>query len=67
MRSASLNTAFGCRNFSRRSRETEWLDQEGIDPEELGRVLRDLAWFNAAMLGHIPVLRWLTAIIHQTA
>jgi SAM-dependent methyltransferase len=45
--------------FSQRSRETEWLDQANLDPNELGGVLRDLAQFNGAMLGHCPVLRWL--------
>ena len=67
MRSASLNTAFGYRDFSQRSRKTEWLDQEGIDPEELGRVLHDLARFNAAMLGHTPVLRWLKEVVAYRA
>jgi SAM-dependent methyltransferase len=46
-------------DFSRRSRETEWLDQEDLNPDELQQVLHDLARFNGAMLGHSPVLRWL--------
>ena len=31
----------------------------GVDSTELGRILRDLARFNGAMLGHWPVLQWL--------
>lgn len=47
------------RDFSRRSRETEWLDEANLDPAQLAGVLRDLARFNGAMLGHRPVLAWL--------
>src|SRR5260370_37062782 len=44
------------RDLSRRSAETEWLDGADASPEELALVLRDLAWFNGAMLGHWPVI-----------
>src|SRR5258707_2502410 len=47
------------RDLSRRSAETEWLDGADASPEELALVLRDLAWFNGAMLGHWPVIDWL--------
>jgi len=39
-------------DLSRRSNETEWLDDTDVDPAELERVLRDLARFNGTMLGH---------------
>ena len=42
----------------RRSAQTEILD-EPVDPKELAVILRDLARFNGAMMGHRPVLRWL--------
>ena len=47
------------RDLSRRSTETEWLDGADASPEELALVLRDLARFNGAMLGHWPVIDWL--------
>jgi SAM-dependent methyltransferase len=47
------------RNFTRRSTESEWLDDAELKPQELSLVLRDLARFNGAMLGHWPVLWWL--------
>jgi SAM-dependent methyltransferase len=47
------------RDFSRRSAESEWLDDAELKPQELSLVLRDLATFNGAMLGHWPVLSWL--------
>lgn len=47
------------RDFSRRSSESEWLDNAELEPQELSLVLRDLARFNGAMLGHWPVLSWL--------
>ena len=47
------------RDLSRRSSETEWLDGADASPEELALVLRDLARFNGAMLGHWPVINWL--------
>jgi len=50
-------------DFSRRSYEPEWLDRERAEPEELRRILRDLARFNGAMLGHAPVLRWLRDVV----
>jgi SAM-dependent methyltransferase len=47
------------RDLSRRSTESEWLDGADASPEELALVLRDLAHFNRAMLGHWPVIDWL--------
>jgi 2-polyprenyl-3-methyl-5-hydroxy-6-metoxy-1,4-benzoquinol methylase len=47
------------RDLSRRSTESEWLDDADMDPAELECVLRDLARFNGAMLGHRPVITWL--------
>lgn len=47
------------RDLSQRSAEPEWLDDADTSPEELALVLRDLARFNGAMLGHWPVLAWL--------
>jgi hypothetical protein len=47
------------RDLSRRSAESEWLDGADARPEELALVLRDLARFNGAMLGHWPVIDWL--------
>lgn len=46
-------------DLSRRASEPEWLDGANIDPFELEKVLRDLATFNGAFLGHYPLLRWL--------
>jgi SAM-dependent methyltransferase len=46
-------------DFSRRSGEAEWLDNAELQPEELARVLHDLARFNGAMFGHWSVLNWL--------
>ncbi|MBI4366347.1 MAG: methyltransferase domain-containing protein, partial [Deltaproteobacteria bacterium] len=42
----------------RRSAQTEILDGR-VERDELAKILRDLAWFNGAMMGHWPVLRWL--------
>jgi SAM-dependent methyltransferase len=50
-------------DFTRRSSEVEWLDGTDIDPIELEGVLRDLASFNQAFLGHYPLLRWLRRAI----
>ena len=50
------------RDLSRRSTESEWLDGADVSPEELALVLRDLARFNGAMLGHWPVINWLRAV-----
>ena len=47
------------RDLSRRSAESEWLDGADASPDELALVLRDLARFNGAMLGHWPVIDWL--------
>lgn len=46
-------------DLSRRSNQAEWLDGADLPPGELELVLRDLARFNGAMLGHRPVLTWL--------
>src|SRR5258707_7394490 len=58
-----MNTLAGIkeapRDLSRRSAESEWLDGDDASPDELALVLRDLAWFNGAMLGHSPVIDWL--------
>jgi 2-polyprenyl-3-methyl-5-hydroxy-6-metoxy-1,4-benzoquinol methylase len=51
------------RDLSRRSGEAEWLDGADLPPEELERVLRDLARFNGVMLGHRPVLAWLRSAV----
>src|SRR6476469_8362942 len=54
-----LSTKEVSRDLSRRSTESEWLDAADASPEELALVLRDLARFNGAMLGHWPVIDWL--------
>ena len=41
-----------------RSGQTEILDRP-VEAAELAKILRDLARFNGAMMGHWPVLRWL--------
>ena len=46
-------------DWSHRSDRTEWLDQADIDSVELEKVLHDLAVFNGAFFGHLPILRWL--------
>ena len=50
-------------DLTHRSSEVEWLDGTDIDPLELESVLRDLARFNQAFLGHYPLLRWLRRAI----
>lgn len=52
-------------DLSRRSGETEWLDGADLPPAELEQVLRDLARFNGAMLGHRPVLGWLRHAVNR--
>lgn len=47
------------RDLSRRSAESEWLDDPDASPEEMALMLRDIARFNRAMLGHWPVIAWL--------
>ena len=54
-----ISTKEAPRDLSRRSTESEWLDGADVSPEELALVLRDLARFNGAMLGHRPVIDWL--------
>ena len=46
-------------DLSQRSAASEWLDGTDTSPEELALVLRDIASFNGAMLGHWPVIAWL--------
>ena len=53
------------RDLSRRSAESEWLDDAGVGSAELKLVLRDLARFNGAMLGHRPVIAWLRRAIRD--
>jgi SAM-dependent methyltransferase len=53
------------RDFTRRSAESEWLDGGDLHPAELAAVLRDLARFNGAMLGHRPVLSWLARAVER--
>lgn len=43
---------------TRRSVQTEVLDGP-VDTNELTKILRDLARFNGAMMGHWPVIQWL--------
>src|SRR5690348_15287259 len=43
---------------ARRSAQAEILDGP-VERAELAKILRDLARFNGAMMGHWPVLRWL--------
>lgn len=43
-------------DLSGRSTESEWLDDAGVDPAELERVLRDLARFNGAILGRRVII-----------
>lgn len=57
--SSSTNMQNARHDLSRRSTQSEWLDHADASPEELALVLRDLARFNGAMLGHRPVLAWL--------
>jgi SAM-dependent methyltransferase len=53
-------------DLTHRRDEAEWLDGTDIDPVELESVLRDLASFNQAFLGHYPLLRWLGQAIGAT-
>jgi 2-polyprenyl-3-methyl-5-hydroxy-6-metoxy-1,4-benzoquinol methylase len=46
-------------DLSRRSTESEWLDDAELHPKELERVLRDLARFNGTMLGRWAIISWL--------
>jgi 2-polyprenyl-3-methyl-5-hydroxy-6-metoxy-1,4-benzoquinol methylase len=56
---AMASATASSRDLSRRSTESEWLDDAGVSSAELNLVLRDLARFNGAMLGHWPVVAWL--------
>src|ERR1700692_669110 len=60
------NTKEAPRDLSRRSAESEWLDGADARPEELALVLRDLARFNGAMLGHRPGIAWVRSAIKDT-
>jgi 2-polyprenyl-3-methyl-5-hydroxy-6-metoxy-1,4-benzoquinol methylase len=60
---ALVSTAATAPDFTRRSDESEWLDGADLNPDELAAVLRDLARFNGAMLGHRPVLSWLARAV----
>jgi SAM-dependent methyltransferase len=53
-------------DLTHRHHEAEWLDGANINPLELEEVLRDLAKFNGAFLGHYPILRWLRRAIKST-
>jgi SAM-dependent methyltransferase len=50
-------------DLTHRHHEAEWLDGADINPLELEEVLRGLAKFNGAFLGHYPILRWLRRAI----
>jgi SAM-dependent methyltransferase len=65
--STLISTKESPRDLSRRSGEAEWLDGADVNPEELALVLRDLARFNGAMLGHWPVIDWLRAATKDEA
>ncbi len=63
--STLVNTHNAPFDLSRRSAESEWLDDAKASPDELALVLRDLARFNGAMLGHRPVLAWLRSAVED--
>ncbi len=50
-------------DLTHRHHEAEWLDGANINPIELEEVLRDLAKFNGAFLGHYPIVRWIRRAI----
>jgi SAM-dependent methyltransferase len=56
---AFARTAPARPDLSHRSDQGEWLDDAELQPEELARVLRDLARFNGAMFGHRPIIAFL--------
>jgi len=62
-RPASAHAMSRSVDLTRRCSEPEWLDGAELDPSELESVLRDLAAFNQAFLGHYPLLRWLGAAV----
>jgi 2-polyprenyl-3-methyl-5-hydroxy-6-metoxy-1,4-benzoquinol methylase len=49
---------------ARRSTQSEVLDGH-VDIAELAKILADLARFNGAMMGHRPVLQWLTRAVRE--
>jgi len=53
------------RGFSSRSVEHEWLDEHQLDPDELAKVLHDLARFNRALIGTFPIFMWLNATLSK--
>ena len=65
MPTAPATAAASTHDLSRRSAESEWLDDINVGSAELQLVLRDLARFNGAMLGHWPVLAWLRRAINN--
>jgi SAM-dependent methyltransferase len=54
-------------DLSRRGTQSEWLDDAELHPADLALVLRDLARFNGAMLGHKPVIGWLRHVAKDVA
>ncbi len=63
---AMATATASARDLSRRSTESEWLDDASASSVELQPVLRDLARFNGAMLGHWPVVAWLRRATRNT-
>jgi SAM-dependent methyltransferase len=53
-------------DLTHRHHEAEWLDGADLNPIELEEVLRGLASFNGAFLGHYPILRRLRHAIKST-
>jgi len=47
------------RDFSRRSAETEWMDEEGVGLDEFRACLTDLATVNTLTLTRLPTIGWL--------
>lgn len=50
---------------ARRSAGPEFLDNAKLSHDELTAILRDLARFNGAMLGHWPALSWLKRVLRD--
>jgi SAM-dependent methyltransferase len=50
------------RDFSRRSPETEWMDDETVDYDTFRGCLHDLAKVNVVTLAHRPTLAWLEGL-----
>jgi len=62
---STITTSIETTDLTRRSTEAEWLDSADASPEQLEPVLRDLARFNGAMLGHRAVMTWLDAAVRR--